>query len=64
MESKQVLHIITSNIQLETGFAYTRYNADQTHNEVYNYMGTDITTNSKFELDDSQAFFIGLNYKF
>ncbi|WP_375723472.1 porin family protein [Arcobacter sp. KX21116] len=51
-----ILYDITSNIQLETSIAYTKYNIDKT----INYSGTDIN----IELEHSTAFYLGFNYKF
>jgi opacity protein-like surface antigen len=47
-----LLYDITSNIQLETSIAYSKYNVDDTVNNI------------KFELDHSTAFYLGFNYKF
>lgn len=47
-----VLYDFTSNIQLETSFAYTKYTVDGTFSGV------------KAEFDDSTSFYLGFNYKF
>ena len=47
-----VLYDFTSNVQLETSFAYTKYTVDGTFSGV------------KAEFDDSTSFYLGFNYKF
>ena len=47
-----VLYDITSNIQAELGFAYSKYNVDKTINNV------------KIEFDDSTSLYLGINYRF
>lgn len=54
------LYDITKNIELEVGFAYSKYNVDKS------FTGTisNVDYNAKYDLKDSTSMFAGLNYKF
>ncbi|ADG93065.1 conserved hypothetical protein [Arcobacter nitrofigilis DSM 7299] len=51
-----LLYDITSNIQVEAGVAYTKYDVDGNGN----YSGVDFSV----DLNHSTAFYLGFNYKF
>jgi opacity protein-like surface antigen len=54
------IYDITKNVELEVGFAYTKYNVDKSFSGTIS--GIDFNANA--ELEDSTSMFAGINYKF
>ncbi len=54
------IYDITKNVELEVGFAYTKYNVDESFSGTIS--GIDFNANA--ELEDSTSMSAGINYKF